>query len=125
MTGRYGRDTAQFRTCTANASRSFQSCSSYLKKMDSDIIIMWNDSRDFQSVPDLQCDLRLAIPPDNMTSSASVSSVSPAQGMTTDPDQPMQGITYGTRAVATARSFSPVESLYCSILQLLGGKCEQ
>jgi hypothetical protein len=69
------------------------------------------------------CYVRWTIPPDNLTLPASPS-VSPSHEITTVLDQPVQEVTYGTRAVATARSNNPVETLYCSILRFLGWRCD-
>ena len=123
--GRYVKDSQQSRTCRQEADQKLHACDQYLEKVDPSTMVMWKNNVTGQYEPAMRsCELRLTIPPDTMTSSGASPSVSPTQGTTTGPDQPIQEITYGTRAVATAQSINPVESLYCSILQFFGGRCE-
>ncbi len=44
--------------------------------------------------------------------------------ITIDPSLHEGGMTYGTPAVATARQGNPVESFWCRIISLVGGRCE-
>jgi hypothetical protein len=124
VAGRLVNDTEKARTCREEADTKRRACDVYLEKLDPSAMVMWKNNLTGQYEPAMRsCEKRLTIPPDNMTSSAASPSASAIKAVTTGPDQPMQEITYGTRAVATARSLNPVESLWCSILRLFGGKC--
>ncbi len=121
--GRLVNDTEKARTCREEADQKRRACDGYLEKLDPSAMVMWKNNVTGQSEPAMRsCEMRLTIPSDNKTS-ATTPLVSPIQGITTGPDRPGREITYGTRAVVTAQSHNPVESLYCTLLNIFGAKC--
>jgi hypothetical protein len=118
LAGRYGRETGTYRDCIANATPILESCTSYLKKMDTNAIIMWNDSSKYESVPDFICRMNLTIPSDDKRQASIILSE------TTDhpAEESTIAISSADRA-ETGNVQSPVSSFYCDILQFFGARC--
>ena len=116
--GRYGSETSKYRACIDNATPILESCRSDLKKMDTDSIILWNDSYGDESVPDYICRMNLTIPPEdtrNAGTSLSEMPVQPAENLAIPPGPPDR-----ERA---GNSQSHASSLYYDILEFLGVRC--
>jgi hypothetical protein len=116
--GRYGKETDKFRACIADATPLLEQCTSYLKKMDTNSIILWKDSRGWESIPDFVCGMNLTIPSGEETSARTplaVSGVLSAENTV--------NLTSLADKKQTAGSMNPVESFYCSIISIFGARC--
>jgi hypothetical protein len=121
--GSYGEETRESRGCRNNYTLAMNKCPVYLKKLDTRTMTMWKDSTGHEYPAEYLCEIHVALPPDNRSMTRTPSGFQTPL-VTTVQNQETSGLTFGKPAVATARYQNPVESLYCSILQLFGGRCE-
>ncbi len=97
-------------------------CDQYLEKLDPANLTMWKDDNGDELAAQRACRLRFAIPSGSGNSTVvSPSTLSPV--IPTVPGLHMPMITNSGPVPAAVRQ-SPVESLFCNILQYLGGKCQ-
>lgn len=118
--GNYVKETASYRACADTIARDKGECNQYVTKVNMSDMILWK-SEYYDEQPAMRsCELRFEIPPE--TDSASLS---PAPDTITYPGKSGGTVTnFGTRAVAIAEYHNPIATLYCSMVSLLGGKCE-
>ncbi|MDO9550117.1 MAG: hypothetical protein Q7J03_04015 [Methanoregula sp.] len=107
--GKNVKKTPAYSACTDTVDRERMDCDQFLKKIDPSTMLMWKDTDSGKEYPAQRaCDLRFTIPSGTMT----LVQV-----------QQIPNITYGLPAITTAHDISPVESLYCSILNFFGVSC--
>lgn len=107
--GKNVKKTPSYRACMDTIDRERVDCDQFLKKIDPATMIMWNYSGYGKSPAMRSCDLRFSIP---------------SSGQATALNQSIPGLIPGAPISTTIHYQSPVESLYCRILQFLGGRCE-
>jgi hypothetical protein len=96
------KETPSYRACRDTFDRDRAECDRYLRKIDPATMILWNYTGYREAPADRACSLRLTIPSKEATPEAILVS--------------------SPRSLESQKS--PVESLFCSLLQYLGGKCE-
>jgi hypothetical protein len=99
--GKYWKETRAYRTCRETVMNERKDCDPLLKEINTSTIIMWKD-QDSSEYPAMRsCELRFTLPSKDQTSGmpAVVAEIRPSPQ-------------------------SPVESLYCSILDFFGRRCE-
>jgi hypothetical protein len=107
---KYVKDSPKSSACREEAGQKRRACEVYLKKVDPSSMVMWKNNYSGKEEPAMRtCEMRFSIP---------------SSGMVTALDQSIPGVTPGASVSKTIHYQSPVESLYCSILQFLGGRCE-
>ena len=94
------RETPASNACRDAVGRERDACGRFIERVNSSSIIMWHDNRGSESAATRTCDLRFTLPSDNKTAE-------------------IQPVVAETRLLPQ----SPVESLYCNILQLFGRTC--
>jgi hypothetical protein len=105
--GKYVKTTLPYRACTDTVERERTDCDQFLKKIDPLMMIMWKYDNGEEPAR-RACDLRFTIPSGTMTLVQ---------------DQQTPNNTYGSPAITSAHDISPVEYLYCSILNFFGVRC--
>jgi hypothetical protein len=105
----YVKDSPKSRACREEADQKRHACEVYLNKVDPSSMVMWKNNYTGKEEPAMRtCELRFTIP---------------SSGQVTTQDQRIPGVTIGEPVSATIHHRSPVESLYCSILNFFGIRC--
>jgi len=100
MEGKYVKETSSYHACMDTIDRERMDCDQLLEKINPSTMVMWKYDNYQEEPAKRACELHITIPAQDT-------------GNTTIPVP----VSLGTRK-------SPVKSLYCSILQFFGGRCE-
>jgi hypothetical protein len=106
--GKSVKETNSYRACRDTIDRERIDCDQFLKKIDPSTMLMWKYN-DYKATPARQeCELRFSIP---------------LAGQVTASDQKIPDVLPETPVSTTTYYQSPIESLYCGILNLIGTRC--
>ena len=103
LDGKNVKETPSYLACVDTVYRELTDCEQFLERIDPTRMVMWTDSRDGSELPAMRaCELRFEISEENYPESSYV--------------PPLQTAHFEMR--------SPVASLWCSIVEFVGGRCE-
>jgi hypothetical protein len=121
--GSYGKGKPYTRECAVNASLMGSGCPNYLMKLDPHTMIMWKSETGLEWPAEYLCEIHVVLPPYNFSMTKTLPDPQVSQGIP-EQDQQTPALTFGKPAAATVNYPDPIESLYFSIVQMFGGRCE-